>query len=50
MLIIYSTDPDSSRLRNIIRNHYDEIEFPGDDKSFQNLAMYIYRSDKSPTG
>lgn len=37
------TDPDTPRLREMIRNFYDELEFPNDREHFADLAIYVRR-------
>ncbi|KAH8694031.1 hypothetical protein BGW36DRAFT_430055 [Talaromyces proteolyticus] len=37
------TDPDSSRVREMIFNHYDELPFPSSDDFF-NMAIYVRRA------
>lgn len=39
-----STDPDSPRLREMIRTCYDVVEFPDDPENFGDLAIYVRRA------
>ncbi|KAL1957077.1 hypothetical protein VTO42DRAFT_6335 [Malbranchea cinnamomea] len=38
---VRATDPDSPRLRRMIREFYDEFEFPRDPENFVDLAVYV---------
>ncbi|WEW58642.1 hypothetical protein PRK78_004110 [Emydomyces testavorans] len=39
-----STDPDSSRVREMIKNHYQELEFPSDRVHFGTMAIYVRKT------
>jgi hypothetical protein len=41
------TDPDSSRLREMIQNSYETLTFPGDWDHFGDLAIYVRRTAMS---
>lgn len=47
MLIKPSTDPNSPRVREMIHNFYDKLEFPGDIEHFGDLAIYVRRTAAS---
>lgn len=44
-----STDPDSSRVQEMIGTWYDQFEFP-DDEHFSRLGIYIRRESPSSPG
>lgn len=37
------TDPNSPRVREMIRKFYDVVEFPVDFANFDDLAIYVRR-------
>jgi hypothetical protein len=41
LLTVRSTDPVSSRVKEMIDRHYDMFEFPGDKEHFGALAVYV---------
>lgn len=41
---IFSTDPESIRVRSVIDGFYDQIEFPEDKDHFGDIAIYRRRA------
>lgn len=44
-LIFKSTDPDSSRVREMISQYYDIIEISFDKEIFSDVALYVRRRE-----
>jgi hypothetical protein len=43
--MIFRTDPDSSRLVQIVQKFYYEFEMPGNKELFGHVAIYVRRTD-----
>ncbi|KAI2014338.1 hypothetical protein LOZ39_002320 [Ophidiomyces ophidiicola] len=43
----YTTDPYSPRVRDMLRDFYDEFEFLRDEENFSNLAIFIRRTESA---
>ena len=47
--MLSSSDPDSSRVREMFNDLYDSYDFPGEKEYFGDLVVYVRRSEpKSP--
>ena len=44
-LTLNSTDPDSSRVREMISQYYEIVELSFDEELFSNVALYVRRNE-----
>lgn len=48
VLATFRTDPDSPRLRRMVKEFFDELESPGDRENFGDVVIYLRCTDISP--